>query len=190
MNKIEIAVMPLKNDAVERARQEGEREVEAVRNELAKHDGDINKAAPYPRSSGKNALYGVDYHIARARYSRFHALTRTDTTKPASYRPHEPHYVIVAEDKAKAYVEQRMLWAAADYDSFVAKLIAKIGDVTDARLIGNHVWSYSTLVVTKPGGEVQAWKTQQIVNYSKLGKPFNQWPTRRLSKVPPEALAA
>jgi hypothetical protein len=35
--------------------------------------------------------------------------------------------------------------------------------------------------VTK-GGTVERWKTQQIVNVSRLGKLFNQWPTRQLQR--------
>jgi hypothetical protein len=86
--------------------------------------------------------------------------------------------------KVRRFIKQRMEWAAADYDAFVIKLVKKIGEVKKAELHGNHVWGYSTLIVTIPDGEVQAWKTQQIVNHSKLGKPFNQWPTRRMKKVP------
>ncbi len=190
MTKIELAVLPLKNDAVERARQEGEKEVQYVRDELAKNDGDINKAAPYPRTTGLSALYGTAYHTARSRYSRFHGISVEDQSRSNSHRVDDPHYVTVCPEKSKRYVEQRMLWAAEDYDAFVRKLVAKIGDTTDAYLIGNHVWGYSTLIVTKPGGEKQAWKTQQITNHSKLGKPFLQWPSRRLKSVPKEALAA
>lgn len=186
ISPIEIAVMPLKNDAVERARQAAEADITRVREALEKHGGDINAAAPYPSRNAR----GVDYQVAKMRYNLFHGVTERDPAHRPNYQPSQPSYVLMSEEKAKRYVEQRMIWAGEDYDAFVRKLVTKIGEVEDAKLVGNHVWSYSTLVVTTKAGEQQAWKTQQIVNYSKLGKPFNQWPTRRLKQVPREALAA
>lgn len=185
MNLIEKVVLPLKKDAIKRAKQMAETEVANIRDDLATAGGDINKAAPYPAGG-----YGYTHEIARRRYQKFHALTKSDPDHRRAFSSREPYYVVVDDDKVKLFIEQRMEWAAADYDAFVAKLVKKIGDVTKAKLVGNHVWDYSTLIVTKPDGEVQAWKTQQIVNYSKLGKPFNQWPTRRMKKVPDMKKAA
>ena len=42
------------------------------------------------------------------------------------------------------------------------------------------MWSYSFLYVTTPSNGDQCWKTQQIINQSKLGKLFNQFPTRKI----------
>ena len=70
--------------------------------------------------------------------------------------------------------------AAAEYDAFVAKLEAKIGDdVAAAELAGNHVWNHSTLTITRTDGSVERWRTSMIINVSKLGKLFNQFPTRK-----------
>jgi hypothetical protein len=180
MNPIEKAVLPLKKDAIARAKQAAEETIERMRVRLAEAGGDVNKAAPYPRSSS----YGIDHAIARMRYNDFRSVVKADPAHRPSYGMNGPYYVIMDDEKVARFIEQRMEWAAADYDSFVIKLVAKIGDVKKAKLHGNHVWGYSTLIVTKPDGEVQAWKTQQIVNHSKLGKPFNQWPTRRMKRVP------
>lgn len=185
MNLIEKAVRPLKKDAIERAKQTAEQEVEKVRSDLAEAGGDINKAAPYPQR-----LHGFQHEIARMRYQKFHALVVPHPDHRPSYTRNAPYIVMLDEEKAKRFIQQRMDWAAEEYEAFVAKLVKKIGEVTKAKLIGNHVWSYSTLIVTTPDGEEQAWKTQQIVNYSKLGKPFNQWPTRRMKKVPDMKKAA
>ncbi len=68
--------------------------------------------------------------------------------------------------------------AALQYDAFICKMVAKVGDVTDATLQGDHVWSHSILTVTLPDGSQQRWKTQQIVNYSVYGTPYLQWPSR------------
>lgn len=189
MNPIEKVVAPLKKDAIERARQEAVAEVEEVRKELAAAKGNINKAAPYPKSWGKGALYGIGYELARIKHNRYHALADRDPSRQpsATHKPGEPYFVLIDEERVTSYIDARKRWAGEDYDAFVAKLVRKIGEVKKAELIGNHVWSYSTLIVTMPDGEMQAWKTQQIVNHSKLGKPFNQWPTRRMKKVPEAA---
>lgn len=190
MNPIEKAVLPLKKDAIARAKAEAEHVIQQTRDDLVKAGGDINTAAPYPASYGSKALHGIAREIARMRYNLFHALIKADPAHRPSYRPDEPSYVLIDEDKVQRFIKQRMEWAAADYDAFVIKLVKKIGDTKSAKLHGNHVWGYSTLIVTIPDGELQAWKTQQIVNHSKLGKPFNQWPTRRLKSVPDLKVAA
>jgi hypothetical protein len=183
---IEKAVRPLKKDAIARAKQMAEERIEYIRTELAAAGGDINKAAPYPsRSDG-----GIRFESKRMRYNEFHSVTMQDPAHRPSYSSNQPSYKIMDDDKVTRFIQQRMEWAAEEYEAFVAKLVNKIGEVTKAKLYGNHVWGYSTLIVTMPDGEVQAWKTQQIVNYSKLGKPFNQWPTRRLKKVPDMKKAA
>ncbi len=61
---------------------------------------------------------------------------------------------------------------------FICKLVAKVGEVTEASIAGNHIWGESYLTVTTIAGAKQTWKTQQIVNVSVLGNYFNQWPTR------------
>lgn len=181
-NPIEKAVAPLKKDAMDRAEQEAKAEIEQVRKELEEHGWDINKAAPYPRSFSS---YGVNYHMERAKHNRFHALTKEDPAKGyQSNNGVRPLFVVMDDERGQRYVAQRRQWAGEDYDAFVAKLVKKIGEVKKAKLHGNHVWSYSTLIVTKADGTVEAWKTQQIMNFSKLGKPFNQWPTRQMKKVP------
>lgn len=186
MNPIEKAVAPLRKDAIERARQEAEAMIERIRTALVDADWDINKAAPYPsRHSGTS-----DYYVARARYQRFHAVTIEDPSK--GYQANNgtrPYFVVMDEARAGRYIEMCKESAAADYDSFVIKLVAKIGEVKTAKLTGNHVWASSTLIVVLPDDTKQAWATKQIMNYSKHGKPFNQWPTRKLKKVPEEAHA-
>ncbi len=38
----------------------------------------------------------------------------------------------------------------------------------------------TTPTPTKPDGSVERWHTQQITNYTAEGKPYLQWPTRKL----------
>jgi hypothetical protein len=185
MNPIEKAVRPLKVTAMERAEQEALAEIEKARAELEKHGWNINKAAPYPRQTGAGALYGVAYYAARSRYNLFHALTTQDPAKGYQVsNGRDPLMVVIDDERAARYVAKRREWAGEDYDAFVAKLVAKVGEAKKAVLHGNHVWDTSTLIVTKPDGTTEAWSTKQIVNHSKLGKPFNQWPTRKLKQVP------
>lgn len=77
-----------------------------------------------------------------------------------------------AEKEAKA--------AGDSYDAWVYKLVQKIGKPVTGANVSGDPWSGSTITVTTNDGEQQRWKTQMIINTSKLGKQFNQFPTRRM----------
>lgn len=66
------------------------------------------------------------------------------------------------------------------FDAFIYKMDDKVGaDVESAKLLmGEHVWDFSILSVTRPNGEVENWQTKTILNVSKYGLVFNQFPTR------------
>jgi hypothetical protein len=177
MNPIEKAVRPLKVDAVTRAEQDARAYVVKCQSDLEEHGWDINAAAPYPMRS---AYGSVDYHVRRFKHDHYHALTSLAEGHRETYRPNEPRIVAMDEKKIERFVEMRKKLAAEQYEAFVAKLIAKIGEVKKATLAGNHVWAHSILTVVTAGGETQRWMTQQITNVSKLGKYFNQWPTRKV----------
>lgn len=175
---IELAVAPLKEAAIERAEQDALATIEHIRKELAEGDNDINAVAPYPMSS-----YGMKYYLDRYKYDLFHSVVKGDPDKGyQSNNGKRPYYVVIDAGRCQKFVERRKREAAEQYDEFVAKLIGKIGHVSQAILDGNHVWAHSTLTVTKLDGTIERWKTQQIVNVSKLGKHFNQWPTRKLKR--------
>lgn len=91
--------------------------------------------------------------------------------------------MVMPEELVEKFIQAAKADAAAQYEAFVAKLQQKIGEVKNATLKGNHVWSYSILTVEKPDGTVEHWKTQMIINVSKLGKMFNQFPTRKVKNV-------
>lgn len=87
----------------------------------------------------------------------------------------------VRDDKMIAdFIEAAKERANGFYTSFIEKLEKKIGAHTAARLEGNHVWSSSLLFVTKADGSAEKWFTQQIINVSSLGRPFPQWPSRKV----------
>lgn len=177
-NPIEIAVAPLRNDAIERAEQDALAYVERARADLEENGWDINKAAPYPM---KAFGYTVDRYMAVFKYNNYHALTEQDPKLHyQSSNGRTPVFVVMPQAKIDRFVAARKEQAAAEYDAFVAKLVKKIGPVVTAELDGNHVWSHSILTVILKGGEQQRWKTQQITNISKYGKHFNQWPSRKM----------
>ena len=177
MNKIESVIMPLKSDAMQRAEQEATALVKRYIDKLEEANFDLNIAAPYPKSTiGRNS-----YMIAMSKRQTYNMLVK----HVKSSRSHgEPDIVEVSAERVANFINMAKVDAAAQYESFVAKLVDKIGEVTEAKLTGNHVWSFSILSVTKPDTTQENWKTQMIVNVSKLGKLFNQWPTRKVKNTP------
>lgn len=81
-------------------------------------------------------------------------------------------------DHRAAYLKVVEQQANDDVDAFIAKMVTYIGEVETAELTG-QLWAYSNLTVTKDG-EKQVHRTRCIINVSKYGKLFNQWPTRRI----------
>lgn len=177
MNPIEAAVLPLKSVAMARAEMKANEIVERVRAELEKADGDARIAAPYPNAI---SMGREEYQKKHARYNLFRMLSKTDETKKVGYRLDDPEYRVMNDDLIARFVKVASDNAAAQYDAFVAKLNSKIGEVTSATLEGNHVWGHSILRVVKADGSKENWKTQMIVNQSKLGTVFNQFPTRKV----------
>ena len=78
------------------------------------------------------------------------------------------------------YANQEAQASGDSYDAWVYKLVQKIGKpVTQAQVSGDP-WTGSTISVTTNDGEQQTWNTKMILNTSKLGKVFNQFPTRKM----------
>jgi hypothetical protein len=181
-NKIELAVMPLKEAAVARAEQEAREMVVRCTTKLAAANFDLSIVAPYPTSrlGYPTSRLGVnEYHMAMGKRSMYLHIVKHVS---GSRRHNDPEIVTICPESVERFIKNTKEDAAMQYDEFVSKLVAKIGKVTDASLFGNHVWSFSLLTVTKEDGTKEVWKTQMIVNVSKLGKLFNQWPTRKVKK--------
>ena len=177
-NPIEAAVMPLKADAVARARKDAHDLIARRLKALEEAGWDLEKAAPYPNGR----IHGNREYKTMMRWrDALEAVSRDAETRDPyrSRRPGEPHIVEPAPAKMDRFVETAEKMAADQYDLFVMKLIGKVGACDAAELSGSHVWGYSILTVTK-GDAVERWKTQQIVNCSVHGLLFNQWPTRKV----------
>lgn len=162
LNAIETAVNPLKQDAINRAEQYAREVIASVLEQLAAVGNDLNAAAPAPKAWTAPTATAMQYKAAQRKRDMFKALRSVD-------------------GQAK-FVKEAQENAAFQYEAFVAKLNAKIGPVVSATLEGNHVWSHSLLTVVLPTGEKQIWKTQTIINVSKYGKVFNQFPTRKVGQ--------
>lgn len=173
-NPIETAVAPMKADAIANAEQNANSRITAMTVLLHEAGNDLNVVAPYPA----NNLGKLEYMKAQARYYSFRSVTKSRDS--VSYDRNSPVYADMDIKKCEKFVEAAKKSAAEQYDRFVEKLVAKIGDTNEAFITGNHVWGYSILTVTLPNGLKEFWKTQQIENVSKLGNYFDQWPSRKM----------
>lgn len=168
------AVHALKAQAVEAAAQAASRVIDRVMSDLEAKGWDINAAAPYLNSfnTGREA-----YQRAANKRSLYSRLTKSEGYSYSS-RSTAPKIVEPCLEGQARFIAQSEQDAALQYDMFIIKLVSKVGEVTGAELNGSHVWSHSILTTITATGETVKWKTQQILNYSVLGTPYYQWPTR------------
>lgn len=175
-NPIEVAVMPLKEAALERAATEAAAVIGRVKAKLEEAGWNRDAVAPYPKSWNVSR---EEFHKNLGKYRLFCALTKLANSKTCR-RPNEPCIVEMSEEGIARFIKDAKENAATAYDLYVAKLVHKIGETTEAKLEGNHVWGKSYLHVVTAAGSKECWKTQTIINVSKLGKLFNQFPTRKV----------
>lgn len=168
------AIHALKEEAVRYAEQASRKVVARVEKELAEAGWDRHAYAPYPRHGHRG---NPEYDIAKAKYSLVHSLTSADRYVGRSNEPEPCH---MDAEMVERFVENAMRDAAIQYDMFICKMVAKVGPAKSAELEGSHVWAHSILNVELADGSRERWKTQQIVNYSKYGRPYLQWPSRKV----------
>lgn len=172
---VALAVEPLRSAAMDRAEQFAADMVERMRVELDAAGWDAEKVAPYPKSWGMSR---EAYNAASRRYAFVSMITRS--TGDGCRRTNDPRPVRMDAERVSKFLADTREQASFQYDAFICKMIGKIGACMSATLSGSHVWGYSFLTVQHKGQEPETWKTQQIVNVSKLGLPFNQWPSRKV----------
>lgn len=81
-------------------------------------------------------------------------------------------------------------YAKSACDAFACKIVRRTEEVIEAGRLGTtekitktaykgavDPWSGGKVIVTTTNGEY-VWNTKVILNFSKLGNPYNQWPTR------------
>jgi len=176
-NPIEEAVRPLKADAMDRAEKYARAVIADVAAQLKAADNDLEKCAPYPSSIGCGSR--AEYMSKLAKYTLFRNLT---TSRVSCRNMHDPNFADMNSNYKAKFIKEAREDAALQYEAYVIKLIKKIGQTTSATLEGNHVWAHSILRVVNVTGETQNWKTKMIINQSKLGKVFNQFPTRKVKQ--------
>lgn len=177
-NPVTAAVLPMKKEAEDRAEADTRKLVERYAAKLAEHEWDIRAAFPYPNGN----MGREEYRKLKGRHDTAARITRTKPNSGYYGSFRGPHFVELDDERIERFVQTAREFAAQQYDAFVMKLVGKVGAVTEAKLHGSHVWGFSDLAVRKPDGEVEIWRTQQIVNQSVLGTLFNQWPTRKLKR--------
>ncbi len=179
MSHIANAVEPLRSAAVERARVEARLVVDL---KLAQLSADPSIAKRPSALDFSQADYARKMHTCQL------VCSLTSEVFPENWADlnilekmsARPNLLRVGDEtKIAAFITAAAEQAESAYTVFIAKLEKKIGVHDSAVLTGDHVWGYSVLTVGK-GTETESWRTQQIVNVSKLGKMFNQWPTRKV----------
>ena len=174
---IEAALEPAREQARFWAKKNAMDRVNHIKGLLEANGWDRAKACPYPR----DMPYGsYKFTIARGLYDDACFLTISVDGRGVSHL-HGPCIVKMEQRRINAFIKRHVEETDLMYTAFIAKMLVKIGVCKSATLIGNHVWSHSILTVSKPNGTVEKWKTQQIINQSKLGKVFPQWPSRKVS---------
>lgn len=176
---IGVAVAPIKADAIARAGTDAAEYIERLTAHLEKHNWNINAVAPYPAGHNMNRL---QYQSAARKHSLYCSFTVKRPNQQTFHwnDPKATEFRDVCPESVAVFIQRAKEAAADHYQSFVCKLVAKVGAHTAATLDGNHVWGHSILAVTMPDGSIQKWKTQQIVNCSVYGLLFNQWPSRKV----------
>lgn len=171
MNVIEQAVAPLKSKAMDAAEQYARRVIAWYLEKLAAANWDAQVAFPRPRSF---KMSRNEYHKAQAQRQVMMLVTES---AGYSSRIDGPEMRKQSDAAEARFIEMARIDARLNYDAYVAKLVSKIGEADSAELSGDALWTYSVLKVAK-GDKIERWKTRQILNVSKLGKVFNQFPTR------------
>lgn len=169
---VAIAVAPLRQAAIDMAEESAKNYIEHVKNKLAEHGWDFNKAYPYPKTHDRNYRFAV--------YVMQEARRLVTEIGERNYMPNAPKIVEMDEQGCEKYIEDEKDGAAESYDHYVHKLVGKIGECEKAELEENgkqNLWRESYLRVTKPD-KTERWHTQMIYNRSKHGKHFVQFPTR------------
>jgi len=173
MNAIELAVSPIKQSSIDAAEQNAKEFLATTKAKFEAAGWDINQVAPFPRKNCSDAEFKVVYKYRKS-------LAMLVKFTGVSGRRDQPQIVCWDDVYANKFIEQTKEEAALQYEMYVAKLIKKIGDVTEAKMgYINGLWMNSTLIVTKTNGSIEKWNTKCIINRSVYGKLFNQFPTRK-----------
>lgn len=165
-----------KTEAIKAAAIDAATTIGSIQLRLEQAGWDINAVAPHAGS-----VWDHDYREKRARRNFVESLTADVKDGYHRYAKGEPRIVRMSDEGIERFIRHAEEDAALQYDAFICKMVRKIGEgAVDAEIEGNHIWSWSILVVTLADGTTERWKTQQIWNTSIHGLRFPQWPSRKL----------
>lgn len=147
---------------------------------LEQHGGDCHAAYPYPSGMYSN------YRILKAEYDLVRSITIPAPGAPCTRMGmHAPEPRIMRPDLAERQAAEARTFADGFIVTYAAKLAGKIAEADAAYEIStvNYTgsadpFSNSRLVLNGSNGGM-VWNTRCIINVSKYGKLFNQWPTRK-----------
>lgn len=178
---LEEALAPLLNHSVAVTRLATEQKLEIIRKRFETHGWDAGKAFPYPESR----LSRAEFAEAKALYDFARAVTRSDTERQGVFAT-DPVFRLwdaSAADRALALAKRTV---REEFEAFVAKLAGKLGNgVAEIKCrtpAPDGLWAFSEVEVKRANGTFETWRTQVVLNTSKYGRPFLQWPTRKISR--------
>jgi hypothetical protein len=126
----------------------------------------------------------IEYSEFSQTYRRFWL---SETLKD-DYRPHAPKKAVKKDGLPKKIKEDAEAYAKDACDSFACKIVQKTEEEIASRKSSEKIvsttykgninpWDGGQVIVKTDKGEY-VWNTKVILNFSKYGLPFNQWPTR------------
>jgi hypothetical protein len=160
-----LAVLPMKELAENRAEVEFRIMASQAGVKISEAGGVLDTLAPIPKKAN-------DYAYNLAIQQRQFYLSICDD---------DGGILKLSEERIEKEVAKVRRDAAFEFEAYVAKLNAKIGAKVEKAVLEGSPWNGSYLTVYIDGQDTQVWNTKVIVNVSKLGKLFNQWPTRQVS---------
>ena len=137
-----------------------------VAKHLEKHDWNFRAAFPfgYPREGN------TQREMAKA-------LVVNAPNNPYALRPSEAWLVTMRPNLEAEQAAEAQRTVAGFLEAFAAKMLEKSGGVANEVSYTGAADPFSFSTITIDGVK---WNTKCIINVSKYGKLFNQWPTRRV----------
>lgn len=151
---------------VAEAETRAEAKYKSVLDTVKQHDWNLDELAPKPHSNMSRGEYRAASNYRMFLVSLFDKDVNDPFIKHSSVKKHR--FIDMIKDQART-----------DYLGWINKMTEKIGKPVASASVKGNPWVDSVLSVITIDGEVQVWDTQMIINTSKLGKLFNQFPSTR-----------
>lgn len=154
-----------------RAEEVATKHIDYLLDELKKANWDLDIIAPAPDTIKRFSSWGSD----SARRNLYSSIT--DQAAPSITFKYSGLRKKSAS-KRIMFIKDAIANAAESYDNYVGKMVVKIGKPVVSATFTGDPWHGSLLTVVTSDGGKQVWNTKMILNYSKYGAMFNQFPSR------------